>query len=66
MAKKRSPYEEVLASFQSRQGWFESTPYQWKQVDPHSKGEKKTLFGLCRACMQGDCATLVHLEDGWW
>ena len=64
MARKKSPYEEVLASFQSRQGWFESTPYQWKQVDPHSKGEGKTLFGLCRACMQGDCATLVHLEDG--
>jgi anaerobic selenocysteine-containing dehydrogenase len=64
MAKKRSPYEEVLADLRSRRGSFEPSPYKWKKVDPGSQGEKKTLFGLCRACMQGDCATVVHLEDG--
>ena len=41
MARKKSPYEEVLASFQSRKGWFESTPYGWKQVDPRSNGGAK-------------------------
>ena len=46
------------------EGWSELSPYKWKQVEPGSRGEKKTLFGLCRACMQGDCATLVHMEDG--
>ncbi len=48
----------------SWQGWSEPSRYKWKQVDPGSGGERKTLFGLCRACMQGDCATLVHMEDG--
>lgn len=40
------------------------SPYEWAAVDPGSAGEKKTLFGLCRHCMQGDCAMLVHMEDG--
>lgn len=40
------------------------SPYEWKETDPSQIGEKKTLYGLCRHCMQGDCATLVHMEDG--
>ncbi|MEJ2725692.1 MAG: hypothetical protein P8175_13820, partial [Deltaproteobacteria bacterium] len=64
MAKRNTGYEEMLKSIHSGQGWFESSPFKWKEVDPQGKGEKKTLFGLCRACMQGDCATLVHLVDG--
>ncbi|MFC1909512.1 molybdopterin-dependent oxidoreductase, partial [Chloroflexota bacterium] len=39
-------------------------PYQWKEVDTKEKGERKVLYGICGACMQHDCATLVHLEDG--
>ena len=64
MARKTIAYEEMLRSIASGQGWFESSPYRWKEVNPGGKGEKKVLHGLCRACMQGDCATLVHLEDG--
>ncbi|MBU2499027.1 MAG: molybdopterin-dependent oxidoreductase [Proteobacteria bacterium] len=64
MAKRRIEYEDMLKGITSGKGWFESSPYRWKEVDPGAKGEKKVLFGLCRACMQGDCATLVHLEDG--
>jgi len=64
MARKTIAYEEMLQIITSGQGWFESSPYRWKEVDPRGKGEKEILFGLCRACMQGDCATLVHLEDG--
>lgn len=40
------------------------TPYKWPPVDSQEKGKKKTLFGICGACMQRDCATLVHIEDG--
>ncbi len=40
------------------------SPYEWEEVDKNKIGEKKTLFGLCRYCMQGDCQTLVHMEDG--
>ncbi len=64
MGKKVSHYEEVLGALQVPQGWSELSPYRWNEVDPASIGKKETLFGLCRACMQGDCATLVHLEDG--
>jgi len=41
-----------------------ASPYKWEKVDPSKAGEKKTLFGICRHCMQGDCSTLVHMEDG--
>ena len=64
MARKIVAYENMLRSITSGQGWFESSPYRWKEVDPQGKGDKDVLYGLCRACMQGDCATLVHLEDG--
>ena len=64
MSSKRSSYEEIMGGLKPPEGWAELSPYKWKQVEPGSEGEKKTLFGLCRACMQGDCATLVHLEDG--
>ena len=39
------------------------SPYHWEEGRVPSK-ETKTLFGLCRHCMQGDCHTLVHLEEG--
>ena len=38
--------------------------YQWRTVDPETRGERKVLFGLCGSCMQRDCATLIHMEDG--
>ena len=38
--------------------------YGWKPVDPAEKGKSQTYFGICGACMQRDCATLVHMQDG--
>ncbi|MCL1993822.1 MAG: molybdopterin-dependent oxidoreductase [Spirochaetes bacterium] len=38
--------------------------FEWAKVDAGAPYEKKTLYGLCRHCMQGDCVTLVHMEDG--
>ncbi|MFC1892179.1 molybdopterin-dependent oxidoreductase [Thermodesulfobacteriota bacterium] len=64
MAKKKIDYEAMLKSVQSGYQAFASEPYVWKEVDPSSKGEKKVQPGLCRSCMQGDCTTLVTLEDG--
>jgi anaerobic selenocysteine-containing dehydrogenase len=64
MSKKKMDYEAMLKSVRSGYQAFESSPYKWQEVDPNGKGEKKVQFGLCRACMQGDCATLVTLEDG--
>ncbi|MDD5203797.1 MAG: molybdopterin-dependent oxidoreductase [Desulfobacterales bacterium] len=64
MDKKMSSYERVFAGMKIPEGLSQPSPYKWKEVDPALKGEKKTIYGLCRACMQGDCATLVHMEDG--
>ena len=64
MAKKKMDYEAMLKSVQSGYQALQSSPYRWQEVNPHAKGQKKVQFGLCRACMQGDCATLVTLEDG--
>jgi anaerobic selenocysteine-containing dehydrogenase len=64
MAQKKMDYEAMLKSVQSGYKAFESSPYQWQAVDSNAKGQKKAQFGLCRACMQGDCSTLVTLEDG--
>jgi len=38
--------------------------YKWKAIDPAEVGTRRTLFGICSQCMQHDCATLVHMEDG--
>jgi anaerobic selenocysteine-containing dehydrogenase len=38
--------------------------YEWKAVDPARKGVQESLFGMCGQCMQHDCATIVHMEDG--
>jgi len=64
MLRKKKDYEAILKSVQSGYKAFESAPYKWKEVDPKLKGEKKVVPGICRACMQGDCATLVTIEDG--
>ena len=64
MAKKRSGYEELLRKVAAEPMAFQAPAYRWNEVDPLAKGEKQVLFGLCRACMQGDCATLIHLEEG--
>jgi len=42
-----------------------TTPgYTWKTINPKEKRVRKTLFGICGQCMQHDCATIVHMEDG--
>ena len=40
------------------------TPYRWKKVDPSLEAGEVVVFGICGACMQRDCATLVTLRDG--
>ena len=57
-------YTAALKKIQSIGKRFDSGPYKWKEVAPDHKGERGVLFGICGACMQRDCATLVHLEDG--
>ena len=54
----------MLKSFKSETKHFETQSHKWKAVDPKRTGERKVLHGICGACMQRDCATLVHLEDG--
>ena len=44
--------EDVLAS-----------PYSGSRRSS-SHRRKKIIYGICRHCMQGDCSTLVHMEDG--
>ncbi len=41
-----------------------SSTYRWQPVNLAEKGKEETLFGICGACMQRDCATLVHIKDG--
>ncbi len=62
--KSFKDYVAMLRKITSTQKLSTSEPYKWKTVDPKAKGERKVLFGICGSCMQRDCATLVHLEDG--
>jgi anaerobic selenocysteine-containing dehydrogenase len=57
-------YLDIVMGVPTDQPLFKASPFSWQQVDPREEGRKETLFGLCRACMQGDCSTIVHLEDG--
>ncbi|OGO24449.1 MAG: hypothetical protein A2144_01595 [Chloroflexi bacterium RBG_16_50_9] len=60
--------KEVTGHTQKTTSWGKSLPaasaYQWKAVDPAEKGKSLTLYGICGQCMQSDCTTLIHLEDG--
>ena len=38
--------------------------YKWQSVDPAEQGKSRTLYGICGSCMQSDCATMIHMEDG--
>lgn len=67
MSNLVSDYEKMLKKSGlagPEQQLFGTSPYRWDEVNPEAKGEKKILFGMCRMCMQGDCLTLVHMEDG--
>ena len=64
MLKRFIDYARRFKGLESNQKAFKPSPYKWKPVDPKEKGKRQVLYGLCRACMQGDCATLVYLEDG--
>ena len=64
MAKRFKDYVGMLQRLKSGQRVFDSSLYKWKEVEPEEKGERRVLHGLCGACMQHDCATLLHLEDG--
>jgi anaerobic selenocysteine-containing dehydrogenase len=57
-------YQYLRKLGKTPQPLFESSPYRWKAVDPAQKGTRRTLHGICGSCMQHDCATLVHVEDG--
>lgn len=57
-------YLKMLGQMKSSRRLCESSPYRWKEVDPALKGTRKMLYGICGSCMQHDCATLVHMEDG--
>jgi anaerobic selenocysteine-containing dehydrogenase len=48
----------------SGKGVFAASPYQWREIDSSEEGKRQVLHGICGGCMQRDCATLVHLEDG--
>jgi anaerobic selenocysteine-containing dehydrogenase len=65
MKKIFNKYIAMLKKLTSSQG-YASNPgaYKWKKVRRRYGGKKETLFGICGACMQKDCATLVRLEDG--
>ena len=64
IVSKFSGYLQMLQKITSRREHIRLEPYQWKEVDPAQKGERKILHGVCGGCMQSDCATLVHVEDG--
>ena len=44
MGKNKLLYEEIVGGMKAPEGWSELSPYKWKQVEPGSRGEKKTLF----------------------
>ena len=64
MDKNMNDFIAMLRKFSSKRKIPDSGVYQWKKVDPGSKGEREVITGICGSCMQKDCATRVHLEDG--
>ncbi|QOX62126.1 molybdopterin-dependent oxidoreductase [Anoxybacterium hadale] len=62
--KRKGAYDNVLSEVDFNENVFGYSTYQWQSSDPSVEGDQQVLHGLCRMCMQGDCATSVHLEDG--
>lgn len=62
--KNKHQYEAIIKQKKSDFLWENANVYAWKSVEPGSKRKNEKLFSTCRGCMQGDCATVVYLEDG--
>lgn len=62
--KSKNTYSEALSEMDFNENVFGFSSYEWHAAEEqHSQGTT-TLHGICRMCMQGDCSTTVHLEDG--
>ncbi len=63
MASVIDRYAEMLIEKEISENTLIS-PFVWREENVGEREGKKTLYGLCRSCMQGDCVTLVHMENG--
>ena len=63
MAKDLKKYKSHSKQNEPVQKSFDPT-FKWRGADHKEKGKKETLFSICGGCMQRDCSTLVHMEDG--
>ena len=64
LGKKKQKHLDIFAGFEGGDHDFNSATYKWESAHDSQEEGEKTLYGICRMCMQGDCATKVHLEDG--
>ncbi|MDX2481499.1 MAG: molybdopterin-dependent oxidoreductase [Desulfuromusa sp.] len=65
MGKEKShPYEALKNQKEFKASALEARQHTWRTVEPTSSEKRETLFSICRGCMQGDCATQVHLKNG--
>ncbi len=64
MKKQKKTYDRILTEADFNQNVFGHSTYAWTDIEDQKDEETKVLHGICRMCMQGDCATAVHLEDG--
>ena len=54
----------MLKKIKTKAQGFDPSAYRWKVTDPKEPGKLEVLHGICGACMQCDCATLVYLQNG--
>ncbi len=60
----RQAYRSTLSESAGTIHTLESMTSRWERIDPSDEGKTQVLHGICRMCMQGDCATKITLEDG--
>lgn len=64
MQKKNKKQLDIFASFEGKDHGLKDSTYKWNKIENQNEPDSEILFGICRMCMQGDCATKVYLEDG--
>ncbi len=64
MSTDMKTYTELLKDLKAAPPKMGGAPYAWGPIPENAPKGKQILRGLCRSCMQGDCATKIFLEDG--
>ncbi|MGI6732287.1 MAG: molybdopterin-dependent oxidoreductase [Anaerovoracaceae bacterium] len=65
LGRRKKKHNDIYAGLEGKEHSFSNASYSWDPVDvSQNDKEEEILYGICRMCMQGDCATKVYLQDG--